>query len=182
MREPITLVEGVMARRWEITDADAVFPVVERNRERLAPWMPWVPQTHSVSDIRAFMRAAHERYLQGTAVDLGVFEGDTVIGGFGATIGVMSRDEADIGYWLAEVGEGRGIASAAAGALIAWLFAERGMHRIIIRAAVDNARSRTVAERLGFTFEGILREAITIGAEHRDAALYSLLRHEWRAT
>ncbi len=53
------------------------------------------------------------------------------------------------------------------------------MHRITIRARTDNVRSRAVAERLGFTFEGVMREALLVQEDHHDAALYSLLRNEW---
>jgi RimJ/RimL family protein N-acetyltransferase len=60
------------------------------------------------------------------------------------------------------------------------LFAERDMHRITIRAAVENRRSRAVAKRLGFTLEGILRGSLLLDGEHTDAALYSLLVPEWK--
>ena len=109
----------------------------------------------------------------------GLFEDERVLGGFGATIGALTYDEADIGYWLAADAQGRGLATECSRRLIDWLLDERDMHRITIRARTDNTRSRAVAERLGFTFEGVLREALLVQEAHHDAALYSLLRSEW---
>lgn len=169
---------GVLLRPWEPEDAEAVFALVAAERERLRRWLPWVDDTESAYDIAEFIRRSRSESLEGRALVLGMFEGGSVIGGIGAAIGVHGADEADIGYWVVSGAEGRGVVTAATSRLVAWLF-EEGIHRITIRAAVDNARSRAVAERLGFTFEGVLREALFLDGRHRDAALYSLLRGEW---
>lgn len=178
--KPFEVANGVVARRWEMEDAPAIFEVVEYNRERLSRWMPWVPDARSEYDIREFVRGSMERFGDGAAIDLGLLEDGRVIGGLGASIGRLAYDEADIGYWISAPAEGRGIVTEAASRLIDWLFTERDMHRITIRAAVENSRSRSVAERLGFTYEGVLRELLRLEDAHVDAALYSLLRHEWR--
>ena len=65
-------------------------------------------------------------------------------------------------------------------ALIAKAFLELGFERLDIRADVANARSRAVAERLGFTFEGVLRREAFSGSTYVDHAVYGLLRDEWR--
>ena len=63
-----------------------------------------------------------------------------------------------IGYWLGEGYQGKGIMTKACKAVIQYLFEECGLHRIEIRAAVDNQKSRRIAERLSFSLEGILRQ------------------------
>lgn len=44
-----------------------------------------------------------------------------------------------------------------------------------------NAPSRKAAERLGFTFEGIFRQATVYKSRNRDSAWYSVIDHEWPA-
>ncbi len=44
-----------------------------------------------------------------------------------------------------------------------------------------NAASRHAAERLGFTFEGIFRQAVVYKGRNRDSAWYSVIDREWPA-
>jgi ribosomal-protein-serine acetyltransferase len=53
------------------------------------------------------------------------------------------------------------------------------LNRVSIEAAVDNARSRAVAERLGFRQEGVLREVERVGERAVDHVVYAVLAAEW---
>lgn len=172
-------VRGVRARGWELSDAGALFSAIDSNRAHLQRWMPWVPHTVAADDVAQFIQGSHDRGAAGSGLDLGLFDGHAIVGGVGASIGALNSDESDVGYWLAESHQGRGIASVATSRLVDWLFVERDMHRITIRAAVGNAPSRALAERLGFAFEGVMREALLLEGARHDAALYSVLRSEW---
>ena len=64
--------------------------------------------------------------------------------------------------------------------MVAHAFGHWKLHRVIVYAATENRRSRGVAERVGFTLEGIAREAEWLGDRFVDLALYSMLEQEWR--
>ena len=49
----------------------------------------------------------------------------------------------------------------------------------MIQAAVENARSRAIPERLGFREEGILREVERIGDRMLDDVVYAMLAADW---
>jgi ribosomal-protein-serine acetyltransferase len=169
----------VLMRQFEPSDAGDLLAAVDATRDRLARWMPWVPFATTVEDFADFIRVATRHGRVGSGMHCGLFDGDRLVGTVGASIGSLNYDEADVGYWVAESHEGRGLVAEAVSQLIDWLIGERDMYRITIRAAVANERSRSLAERLGFTYEGILRGSLLIGDDHVDAALYSLLADEW---
>jgi len=56
---------------------------------------------------------------------------------------------------------------------------ELGFRRYEWKCDALNAASRRAAERLGFTFEGIFRQAIVYKGRNRDTAWFSIIDHEW---
>lgn len=176
---PLTLACGLQVRPYRPDDAGAIHRAVESTRERLARWMPWVPYSTTVASYEAFIRQATRQEDEGTAIHRGLFTSDAVAGGLGAILDPVNR-EAEVGYWIVPAWEGRGAITEATTALLDHLFDDEGTHRVTIRAAVENTRSRAVARRLGFTEEGILREALVLGGVSVDAAISSILEPEWR--
>lgn len=63
--------------------------------------------------------------------------------------------------------------------MMARAFDELGYRRYEWKCDALNARSRAAAERLGFTFEGIFRQATIVKGRNRDTAWYSILDSEW---
>jgi RimJ/RimL family protein N-acetyltransferase len=61
------------------------------------------------------------------------------------------------------------------------VFDELGYRRYEWKCDALNAPSRAAAERLGFTFEGIFRQATIYKKRNRDTAWYSILDKEWPA-
>jgi len=61
-------------------------------------------------------------------------------------------------------------------------FEELRLHRVVLRIAVGNRASERVAEKLGFTREGVLREELEVHGKWLDHTVYSLLEHEYQNT
>ncbi|MEV8505200.1 GNAT family N-acetyltransferase [Actinoplanes sp. NPDC051475] len=116
-------------------------------------------------------------------------------GGEEAVFAVVDRDDAymgsvdlrltgadpavgEVGFFVAQSARGRGYAVAAVRAICGWAFDTLGLARIQWRAEVGNEASRRVAQKAGFTMEGLQRQALVIGGERRDCWTASLLRGE----
>ena len=84
-----------------------------------------------------------------------------------------------MGYWLDAGFEGRGLVTRAVTAVLDHAFGPLGLHRVELQTTTDNTRSLRVAERLGFTQEGVLREAAAFPGERRDVVVHGLLAREW---
>jgi len=165
-------------RSVEITDADALFLVVDGHRSHLGAWLPWVDQTRSANDTRAFIETSIENEKNGTGLAAIIEKRGEICGVVGLdSIDVKNRSS-HIGYWLREDVQRLGLATRAVACLTEYGFSALGLNRLDIRAAPENHRSRAVAERLGFREEGILREAERHGDRFTDLVSYSLLRRE----
>ena len=81
----------------------------------------------------------------------------------------------ELGYWLSERAQGAGVMTRCVRSLTAAALGELGLHRVVIRAATGNARSRAVPERLGFDHEGTLRDAEWLHDHFVDLEVYAHL-------
>lgn len=160
------------------TDVPALYRLTAASRERLRTWLPWVEGTTSPGDTAAFVQRAIGQADAGTGLHLGLHERGVLAG----VIGCRRQDppqSLDVGYWLGEGFEGRGLMTAGCRALVTHAFAALGLHRVQIRAATGNARSRAIPERLGFRLEGVLAEAEHIASGWVDHCVYGMVVGEW---
>ncbi|WP_342663987.1 GNAT family protein [Peribacillus kribbensis] len=86
----------------------------------------------------------------------------------------------EIGYWLGQEFQGKGIMTKAVKALIEYGFKDLGLNRVEAYAASGNSKSRDLIERLGFTQEGIIRQAEWLYDHYVDHVVYGLLAEEWK--
>lgn len=113
-------------------------------------------------------------WAQGSMFTFGVFVGGGELAGMLA-LTTRSPGTAEIGFWAAREHRGRGYVVEATLAACRWAFAEKGVDRVEWRAEVGNHASRAVAERAGFTVEGVLRSGVTNKGVRRDCWVGSLL-------
>ena len=173
----IHLSDELELRALTAADVDEVHALVEGNRDHLAAWMPWAAGQQR-EGTENYLRGAEQKRERGEALDFAIVLDGRIAGCAGFPIIDPYARAGIIGYWLAREHEGRGLVTRAVSALIDHGFGELGLHRVQISAATDNVRSRAVPERLGFTQEGVLREAELVGDEYQDLAVYGLLSTE----
>lgn len=73
---------------------------------------------------------------------------------------------------------GRGLTTEAVILASYLMFSMRRINRMEIKVDVNHIASRRVAEKAGYTFEGVARKAFYLRGTHRDMAIYSMLRDE----
>jgi ribosomal-protein-serine acetyltransferase len=156
---------GYALRLVEESDADELFAVIDANRDHLAPWMSWAPHERSPEDVLPFIRSTRKQIADNNGLHT------AIVDPAGAIVGIV--------YWLARDEQGRGTMTAAVRALVDHAFGPWRLNRVAIQAAVDNARSRAVPERLGFREEGVLRAVEWVGERAVDHVVYAVLAEDW---
>jgi ribosomal-protein-serine acetyltransferase len=172
---------GLELRQFEPADAEAVFAMIDRNRARLREWLYWVDRTESAEQVREFIDAARQQWDEGLGPNAAILLDGKIGGSMGSHRFDLDRRNCSIGYWIDEAHAGKGIVTRCSAALLDYLFDEAGMHRVEIRCGTANARSCAIPERLGFTREGVLREAEWVGGRWIDLIVWGALEEEWRA-
>jgi RimJ/RimL family protein N-acetyltransferase len=146
--------------------AAQVHSVVPANKAHLLPWLPWVRAEPLSWDMRLeSLQALRRNFNDGADLIYGLFDRSTgdYVGGAGLH-GSPTAATKEVGYWIAAAREGAGLVTEAVAALVAVAFDVMCVTRLEIRCSLDHVRSRNVAERAGFRFDGILESAGFSGA------------------
>ena len=167
-------------RALEFEMADEIFAMAEKNRAYLRPWMGWVNTTKSADDIREFIKKSYEQMSRGDGLQAGIFYDGKYAGGCGFVYMQAQSKRCEIGYWVDQDHQGRGIVTMAVRALVNYAIGTCGMNRVEIRCDPRNERSAAVAKRLGFNLDGVLRENTIISEQVVDMAVWSMLAREWK--
>jgi ribosomal-protein-serine acetyltransferase len=174
------LPNGYALRLLEESDADELFALIDANRAHLERWMPWVEHEHEPADVLPFIRGTRQQIADNDGMQTAIVAPDRRIVGM---VGFHSIDwmnrKSSIGYWLARDEQGRGTMTEAVRAHVDHAFATWRLNRILIQAAVENARSRAIPERLGFREEGVLRQVERVGGRMLDGVVYAMLADDW---
>ncbi|GER91211.1 ribosomal-protein-L7/L12-serine acetyltransferase [Dictyobacter vulcani] len=137
---------------------DEYLALTLRNLEYLQEWMAWAAFEQTHASMQAYMKGSMQQFVDGTALPTNLWYRGQLVGSIGYPRIIREKSVGEIGYWLSQDMQGRGIITRACRTLVTYGFQEYGLNKIEIRAAVGNKPSRAVAERLGFTQEGILRQ------------------------
>ncbi len=170
----------VLLRPWREADLAAMVlafsdPVMRRFSWRTAPY--------TETDARGFFAEQDEARLRGEELNFALAAPhgqDVVLGAVSLYEVRLDQGCAAVGYWLAPEARGRGAAAQAVRLLARWAFAGLGLDRLELTCGPDNEASQQVAERCGFSREGLLRSHVPFKGARRDSVIYSLLPGELR--
>lgn len=171
--------EKIHLQLLEPRDAKELTKVVRGNQEHLKKWLIWAENKPSVYEYEVSVIPAWlKKFADGNGFEVGVYYQEELVGMIGLHYIDSKNKTTEIGYWLSQSFEGKGIITKAVQKLIDYCFVELKLNRIMIRAAKGNRKSRAIPERLGFVEEGVTREAQYIKGTFHDLVNYSLLKSD----
>ena len=158
-------------------DSKYIWPAVVESQTELAQWMPWAYPKALEEGVEEFCRRAASNFVLREQFHYSLYLKDdthTCIGTCGMPRMNWKVPMFEIGYWLRTPYCGKGYMNEAVRAVERICFEVFKAERIEIRCDARNERSRRVAERAGYTLEGILhRDDRAPAGELRDTCVYA---------
>lgn len=160
-------------------DAEGLFVI--RSDEEGMKFFGHEPHT-SVDETKDVIKLMEERYVRKEA-----FHWCITLRGEDRLIGTGNLFQFDEGFHCAKTGYelnralwGRGIMTEAMSAILTFGFCELGLHRIEAVIDIENVRSKNLLLKLGFTYEGNLRQRYFFRSQFLDEYYFGLLKDEWQ--
>jgi ribosomal-protein-serine acetyltransferase len=172
--------EDLYLQLLEERHAAEVFALVDQDRAYLREWLPWVDATQTMDDTLSFIRSSLEQFASNKGFVAGIWSEQRFCGVIGTHKLDWLNRKTEIGYWLGRSFQGRGIMTAACRAVAMHLLGEMDLNRIAIHCAKENEKSCAVAQRLGFSEEGLAREAQLLHGQFRDLRRFAMLKKDFR--
>ncbi|TLF73752.1 GNAT family N-acetyltransferase [Nonomuraea sp. KC401] len=169
--------ERLTLRPFGLQDAARIRAIVKSDARFLPPGAP-----DRAAGVPAWLaRGVHELRRSGQGVHLAMIDSDgLVVGAISLFKTSWSAGTTEVGYGVHPLYRGRGFATEALRALVAWTFETTGLRRIDLTAGIGNLASLRVAQKAGFTWEGVLRAAVLDDDGPHDLVMFGLLREDRR--
>lgn len=162
-----------------LEDAQAVFDVIDSDREHLRVFLPWVDYATSVENTEENIKERIKDFDEKKAAAFLIQHKGEWVGSVGFIEIDYKNKSGEIGYWLSSKFVGKGMMTDCVRVVVEYGFKEHNLHRISIRCRSDNEKSAGVPKRLNFTFEGTNREDKFVDGKYESSLTYSLLEDEY---
>ena len=176
-KEPQLTSGAVLIRPYRLSDVDDHYEAVRESVAELSVWMWWCHSDYSIEECREWIESRAEAWEKGTGYDFAIVDSRDgfFLGGCGFANRSRTNRIAELGYWVRTSRTRQGAATVATLLLARFGFTELKLNRIEIVIATENKVSQRVAEKVGATREGILRNRLIVRDRTYDAVMFSLI-------
>lgn len=160
-------------------DGASMNEAVRESINELKPWMAFAQVMPTIKESEKVTRECRLEFLKRFKLHMRIFMKDTE-----QFVGCISLHHInwelrnfEIGYWIRSSCSGKGYMTEAVNGIADFAIRELEANRLEIRCSARNTKSAAVAERTGFTLEGILRrDSLGQDGEIQDSRLYAKVR------
>jgi [ribosomal protein S5]-alanine N-acetyltransferase len=136
-----------------------------------------IPHPYQDGMAEAWIRSHPGQFNAGVGVPLAIArKADGALLGAISLMRIAYRHQGELGYWIGKPFWGQGYCSEAGAAVLRYAFGELGLIRVHARHLTRNPASGRVLQKLGFSYEGTLRQHVRKWEQFEDLALYGLLK------
>lgn len=167
-------------KQIELSDAGDIFNTINTQRDYLGRWLPFVHSTQKIDDTKNFIQMIVNSPPEIRELVFVIHYNSAFAGLIGFKCTDKQNKKTEIGYWLSEPFQKKGIIIASVKELVKFAFDELDINRVQIKCATENIQSKKIPQKLNFAFEGIERDGeLLAGGKFTDIEVYSLLKREF---
>jgi len=199
----LTVDREIHVRTLHPNDAEALFILLEQNRDRLRPWIDpsALPETlqatrnytieclsNSLEDPLVALEEYGDLFAElddyisplSPLMEMGIWMKESLVGELMIGRQEDSFTTAEFGYWISREMEGFGIITRSVSALMDYAIENMGIEQFEIGCAVTNVRSRAIPERLGYRLQATIPGGEVVGKYIYDRVIYGIRSNTWR--
>ncbi|MCA1838359.1 MAG: GNAT family N-acetyltransferase, partial [Actinobacteria bacterium] len=144
--------DAVALRPWKMSDVPVIAAICQ---DAEIPRWTTVPRPYSEQNAREFVLAMTSSDLENTLALAIVTKAGEVVGSL--TMWIVTPGVVEFGYWVSAEERGRGYMPRALLLLARWTVDTMDIRRLQLGTIPGNSASERVAEKTGFSREGVLR-------------------------
>lgn len=175
----IRVTESIILKQIDLSDANDIFRTIDSQRKYLGKWLPFVAITNEIGDTEKFIQSILDTPEEKREYVFIIHFNGKFVGLIGFKDTDKLNKKTELGYWLSENYQKKGIMIESVTSVIKFAYDELDINRIQIKCAVGNMPSKSIPKKLHFKFEGIERDGeLLTGNRFTDLEVYSRLKNE----
>lgn len=161
-------------------DKNDFFNLIERNREHLEVYMPRIMENKSIEDSEKVINIFLEQLKQNNGFRSGIIYNNKLVGIIGLKYIDWINSKTEIMYWVDKNNLGKGISTRCTNKILDLIFNYYDLNKAILKISSDNKASIRIAEKCGFSLDGVDREDELLPSGFSDINMYSILKSDYK--
>lgn len=175
---------GISIRKYQAADAAGIVESVQESVATVGTWLDWCNKAYGNAEAEAWIAHVTDTWDRAEQFAFAIVDATSgdYLGGVALNRIDIETQSANLGYWIRQSYQGRGVGTQAARLAVGYAFELLKLTRIEIVCGAANRPSRRVAEKTGARYEGLASGRLTAHGKPLDAAIYSITAPAARRT
>jgi len=165
---------------FEPRHAEKLNALVRQNHNHIKEWSAWLNDDHTIEDTHLFVKRNLKQFAENNGFGICIWYKGEMAGQIEYNYLDWNNRKTEIGFWLGESFQGKGLVTKSCRVLIDYAFNELNLNRVEMRCGVENKKSRKIPEKFGFREEAVARQSGWLHDHFVDYVIYGMLASEWR--
>lgn len=154
--------------------------MINRLSRRRQSRTAWLKDDRSIENTHAFIKRNLKQFAENEGFAAGIWYEDEMAGQIEYNYLDWNTQKTEIGFWLGESFQGKGLVTKSCRVLINYAFNELKLNRVEMHCGIENTKSRKIPEKLGFRKKGVIRQAGWLQDYFVDFVIYGMLASKWQ--